>query len=298
VSLSHAEVQGYYLLDSHYDSWISFVNKITGHNCTFLNSGVRYDNKMKINARFFIPFTLTMALLAASLLQAQPPPGLLKTAVSPLTENQKPVTENRLFEDLEHAIAGVQPFLDRYGYAALFLAVLVEGVGLVAPGQTLLIAAALMAARGSLNLAWVLFWAFAAAIVGNSLGYLLGRRGGRPLLHKLRVNDKHLQRFEGYFHRYGRIMIIVARFFDGLRQLNGIVAGLVQMPWKDFTIWNILGAALWTGVWGLGTYFVEKKIAPLHFAVRLVAPWIAALTLLGILTLLVYILWPGRQPKS
>lgn len=253
---------------------------------------------MKINARFFFPFTLTMTLLAASLLQAQPSPGLLTTVVSPLTETQKSATENRLFKDLEHDIARVQPFLDRYGYPALFLAVLVEGVGLVAPGQTLLIAAALMASRGDLNLAWVLFWAFAAAIVGNSLGYLLGRRGGRPLLHKLRVNDKHLQRFERYFHRYGRGLILVARFFDGLRQLNGIVAGLMQMPWKEFTAWNILGAALWTGVWGLGTYFLEKKIAAVHLTFRQVEPWIAALSLLAVLALLIFILWPNRKTKN
>ena len=73
----------------------------------------------------------------------------------------------------------MQPMLDRYGYLVVFLTILVEGVGIPAPGQTLLIAAALSAAHGNLSLVWVLIWACLAAGLGNSLGYLLGRWGGR-----------------------------------------------------------------------------------------------------------------------
>jgi membrane protein DedA with SNARE-associated domain len=251
---------------------------------------------MKISRRFIFPRSLTLSLIAAALLLVQPSPGLLTTAS--LTENQKPAIENQLFEDLEQAIARVQPFLDRYGYPALFVAVLVEGVGLLAPGQTLLIAAALMAARGSLNVAWVLFWAFAAALLGNSLGYFIGRWGGRTLLQKFRVNERHLQKLEGYFARYGKGVVIFASFFDGLRQLNGIVAGILHMPWKEFMASNILGAVLWTGVWGLGTYFLEKEIASFHFSVRAVEPLIAGLTLLVVLALLIYLLWPVRKTTS
>jgi membrane protein DedA with SNARE-associated domain len=250
------------------------------------------------NGQIFTLVILMFCLAAADLPPSRPAQALSNTETCLCTETRHPETENRLFQDLDHAIAQVQPLLDHYGYPAVFLAVLVEGFGLVAPGQSLLIAAALTAAKGSLNLVWVLFWAFSAATLGNTLGYLLGRRGGRPLLHKFRVNEKHLLRLEGYFARYGKGVIIIARFFDGLRQLNGIVAGLVQMPWKAFMTCNIIGAALWTGVWGVGTYSIEKEIASLHLTVRLVAPWIAALTLLGVLTLLVYTLWPGRGTKS
>ena len=250
------------------------------------------------NGQLFILIILLFCLAAADLPNSRPSHALSTTQTCLLAGTRQPESENRLFQDLDHAIAQVQPLLDHYGYPAVFLAVLVEGFGLVAPGQSLLIAAALTAGKGSLNLVWVLFWAFSAATLGNTLGYLLGRRGGRPLLHKFRVNEKHLLRLEGYFARYGKGVIIIARFFDGLRQLNGIVAGLVQMPWKAFMTCNIIGAALWTGVWGVGTYFIEKEIASLHLTVRLVAPWITALTLLGVLTLLVYFLWPGRGIKS
>jgi membrane protein DedA with SNARE-associated domain len=203
-----------------------------------------------------------------------------------------------LGRDLEQAIARVQPLLHRYGYPALFLAILVEGVGLLAPGQTLLMAAAFAAAQGSLSIAWVLFWAFTAAVAGNSLGYLLGRLGGRPLLHKFKVNEERLQRLEDYFTRRGKWVVLIARFFDGLRQLNGIVAGLLKMPWGLFTTLNILGAALWTGVWGLGVYFLDKEMGAWHLTLRQAEPWVAAACLLAFLALLFYLRRPGRKKET
>jgi membrane protein DedA with SNARE-associated domain len=258
-------------------------------------------------------FVLMLILAAGSPPPVRPSHALPTTENCLLTENRKLKTENCLLRDqgqpaqpphnhmvqyLQHAIARVEPLLDQYGYAAVFLAVLVEGMGLVAPGQTLLIAAALTAARGHLNIAWVLILAFSAAALGNSLGYLIGRWGGRPLLHKIRVNEQHLQRLEGYFGRYGKGVVLMARFFDGLRQLNGIVAGMLRMPWSEFTLCSILGAALWTGAWGVGTYFLEKEIASVHFTFRQVEPWIAVLSLLAFLALMVYLLRSGRTTKS
>ena len=128
----------------------------------------------------------------------------------------------------------MQPVFDRYGYLAVFLAILVEGVGIPAPGQTFLIAAALSAAHGNLSLVWVLILACLAAGLGNSLGYLLGRWGGRRLLARFKVRGDRLARLEEKFRRYGGGVVLVARFFDGLRQLNGIVAGMLAMPWKIF----------------------------------------------------------------
>jgi membrane protein DedA with SNARE-associated domain len=202
---------------------------------------------------------------------------------------------DRLARDLEQTIARVQPLLLRYGYPAVFLAILVEGVGLLAPGQSFLMAAAFAAAQGTLSIVWVLFWAFSGAVAGNSLGYLLGRLGGRPLLHRFKVNEERLSRLEDYFTRRGKWLVLIARFFDGLRQLNGIVAGLLKMPWRLFIILNMLGAALWTGVWGLGVYFLDKEMASWHFTLRQAEPWVAAACLLAFLALLVYLLGPGRK---
>lgn len=203
----------------------------------------------------------------------------------------------QVVQDLEQAIAKVQPFLNRYGYLAVFLAIMVEGIGILAPGQTLLIAAVLSAAQGDLNLVWVLFMAVTGAILGNSLGYMIGRFGGRPLLHKIKVNERRLQRLEGYFARHGKGVVLMARFFDGLRQLNGIVAGMLKMPWLVFTIFNVLGAILWTGVWGLGTYYLDKKIAASHLTSRQIELWVASFCILAFLAMLLHLL-RHRQEKS
>ena len=92
-------------------------------------------------------------------------------------------------------------------------------------------------------------------------------------------------------------MVLVARFFDGLRQLNGLVAGMLAMPWGIFTGFNVLGAMLWTGVWGLGTYWLDKDISTVHSAFRQIEPFALALTLVGFLGLMVY-LFHRRQTQK
>jgi membrane protein DedA with SNARE-associated domain len=224
-----------------------------------------------------------------------PPPAAATEARDPGAAPASLVV--RLEHDLQKAVARMQPVLDRYGYPAVFLTILVEGVGIPAPGQTLLIAASLTAAHGHLNLVWVLIWACLAAVLGNSLGYLLGRWGGRPLLAKFKVRQDHLARLEGHFRRYGGGVVLVGRFFDGLRQVNGIVAGMLEMPWRVFTGFNLLGAVLWTGVWGLGAYWLDTEISTLHRAFRRVEPFVVALTLVGVLALMVYLLRHRQTQK-
>jgi membrane protein DedA with SNARE-associated domain len=224
------------------------------------------------------------------------PPGQPLAASAAVRDDGKTPSPRvaRLEHDLEQAVARVQPVFDRYGYLAVFLTILVEGVGIPAPGQTFLIAAALSAAHGKLNLVWVLIWAFLAAGLGNSLGYLLGRWGGRLLLERFKVRGDRLVRLEEKFRRYGGGLLLVARFFDGLRQLNGIVAGMLAMPWKIFMAFNVLGALLWTGVWGLGAYFLDQEIKPVHSAFGLIEPFVVALTLVGLLALMAYLFRRGR----
>jgi membrane protein DedA with SNARE-associated domain len=84
-------------------------------------------------------------------------------------------------------------------------------------------------------------------------------------------------------------VVLVARFFDVLRQLNGIVAGMLAMPWRVFAACNLLGAVLWTGVWGLGAYWLDKEISTVHSAFRRIEPFVVALTLVGFLGLMVFL---------
>ena len=210
-----------------------------------------------------------------------------------------PLSElDQLGQDLKNAIGRVQPLLDRYGYVAVFVAVMVEGVGIPAPGQTLLIAAAVTAVYGHLSITWVLLCACLAAVLGNTMGYLMGHWGGRALLAGFRVSPQRLDGIKGYFHRYGKGVVLCARFFDGLRQLNGIVAGMLAMPWKVFTVVNILGAVLWTGVWGGGGYFLAEELNRTHGSFTKLNTWVAAGTVLLFLALIIYLLHGRRRDQT
>ena len=245
-----------------------------------------------------LALTLMLIGLAGFMPPLGPPGQPLPAAAAARDPGEIPSPRVARFEhDLGQAVARVEPVLDRYGYLVVFLTILVEGVGIPAPGQTFLIAAALSAAHGNLSLVWVLISACLAAGLGNSLGYLLGRWGGRRLLARFKVRGDRLARLEEKFRRYGGGVVLVARFFDGLRQLNGIIAGMLEMPWKIFTGFNVLGAILWTGVWGLGAYFLDKEINKVHSAFRQIELFVVALTLVSFLALMVYVLRRGRSQK-
>jgi membrane protein DedA with SNARE-associated domain len=104
----------------------------------------------------------------------------------------------------------------------------------------------------------VLLIAWVAAVTGDNIGYGIGRFGGRKLVlghgRYLLITEQRLQKAEGFFRKYGGGVVVVARFFAVLRQLNGIVAGTVKMSWHRFLVYNILGAALWVGFWGILFY--------------------------------------------
>jgi membrane protein DedA with SNARE-associated domain len=158
------------------------------------------------------------------------------------------------------SVARVRSLLRRYGYWAVGAATLVEGMGIPMPGQTLLIVGAVEAAEGRMNIAWLLLLVTAAATLGNSLGYAIGYWGGRFALKKLKVNPQRQQYLHELFKRRGGFVILFGRFVDGLRQLNGIFSGTMKMPWWNFTAYNVAGALLWTAAWGLGSYYLGRRI--------------------------------------
>jgi membrane protein DedA with SNARE-associated domain len=78
------------------------------------------------------------------------------------------------------------------------------------------------------------------------------------------------------------LLVLFGRFFDGPRQLNGIAAGILEMHWVRFTLFNLAGAALWVGLWGLGVYYLDLHLDQLVSVLRRINPWIAAATLIGL----------------
>jgi len=159
--------------------------------------------------------------------------------------------------DLPGPLAELAPVLDHYGYLALAGLVLVESFGVPVPAQTLLIVAGIYAGDGRLNVVLVGLIALVAAVSGDSIGYWIGRAGGRRLVVRagryVFLTEERLTRAERFFQRHGGKIVAVARFIDGMRQFNGVVAGIVNMPWWRFLAYNALGAVLWASLWaGVG----------------------------------------------
>src|SRR6516162_11689785 len=146
--------------------------------------------------------------------------------------------------------------LDHYGYWAIALLLLLENIGVpVVPGEFAMICGAIFAGTGraGLNIVVVAVVAFVASVVGAEIGYFIGRFAGRELiLHYgkyVMIKPHHLDRAEAIVDRYGGFVVVIARFIVGLREANGIIAGITQMRVLTFTVFNIIGAAIWVATW-------------------------------------------------
>jgi len=145
------------------------------------------------------------------------------------------------------------PTLDHYGYLAVAGFVFLEDFGVPLPGETILIAAAVYAGAGRLNPVVVGIVAVVAAVLGDNVGFAIGHFAGRAAIVRwgryVMLTEERLARAEQFFNHHGGKVIVVARFIEGLRQANGIVAGASEMSWLRFLPFNALGAALWVGTW-------------------------------------------------
>ncbi|MFI5820186.1 DedA family protein [Streptomyces rishiriensis] len=160
------------------------------------------------------------------------------------------------------------PLLTHYGYWAVGAVVLVEDFGIPAPGETILIAAGIYAGAGQLNIVAVTVIAFAAAVIGDNIGYLIGHTGGRAVVHRwgryVYLTPERFRKAEEFFTRHGGKIVVVARFVEGLRQVNGIIAGTSGMPWRRFLVFNAIGAALWVGLWAALAYTAGTHITAVY----------------------------------
>jgi membrane protein DedA with SNARE-associated domain len=160
------------------------------------------------------------------------------------------------------------PILNHYGYVAVGGLVLVEDFGIPVPGETILIAASLYAGAGRLNVVAVGVIAWICAVLGDNIGFLIGHFGGRRLALKygkyIFLTAARLDKAEQFFEHHGGKIIVAARFIEGLRQANGIVAGITGMHWKRFIPFNALGAALWVGLWVSVGYLAGNHITTIY----------------------------------
>ena len=147
----------------------------------------------------------------------------------------------------------------------LFVLVAIESAGIPLPGETALIASAVLASQGKLDIVEVIVVAAAAAIVGDNVGYALGRYGGRTLLERwgpiARYADRTLPPAERYFARHGGKSVFFGRFIAVLRVTVAWLAGITHMPWWRFFLYNAAGGILWATSIGLLAYWAGKTAA-------------------------------------
>ena len=208
---------------------------------------------------------------------------VLTTVVAALSSGSQPALPGFL-----EALASP---LEHYGLWAIFFLVLVEDFGIPVPGETVIIAASIYAGSGRLNVVTVGVVAFFAAVFGDNIGYGIGRFGGRRLVDRwgkyVFLTPERLDKAEEFFDRQGAKIITIARFIEGLRQANGIIAGIARMHWVRFIAYNALGAALWVGTWVSIGYFAGQHINTIYSLITRYSLYVAIAAVVVIVGLIV-----------
>jgi undecaprenyl-diphosphatase len=174
------------------------------------------------------------------------------------------------------------------GYLILFALVAAESLGVPVPGETALITAGILANHGQFQIELVIVIAAGAAIIGDNVGYLIGRTGGRRLLERPGFLEERrravLDKGGPFFARHGPKAVFLGRWVSGLRIAAAWLAGINRMPWPVFLFWNALGGMAWATTVGLLAYYLgptaEKIFSYVGYAgvgvvVLAVAGWFA-----------------------
>jgi membrane protein DedA with SNARE-associated domain len=159
----------------------------------------------------------------------------------------------------------VTQLLIDHGLIILFLVVAGESAGVPIPGETVLITAGVLSSQGYYSLVSVIAVAATAAIVGDNVGYWIGRKGGRALLERTPVIRDSFERLlppaERFFERHGSKTVFIARFVAILRVTSAWVAGISRMHWWKFLIWNAAGGIAWAALVSVIAYEFGRTVA-------------------------------------
>ncbi|MCC6776847.1 MAG: DedA family protein [Hyphomicrobiales bacterium] len=204
-------------------------------------------------------------------------------------------------EEIGQLVVGLEHFVRAYGAPAVLVIIMLEAFGMPLPGETLLIFSAALAGRGEMSLPALLICAWAGAVIGDNIGYLIGRTLGRAAVARfgatIGLTESRFLWIEGVFARYGVWTVMFARFFNVLRQLNGIVAGTLGMSWWRFLICNAVGGALWVLMWMLGTFYLTEHASALAKAAHHVGI-VGGLAAAAAVAAMLYALWRWRRPAQ
>jgi membrane-associated protein len=169
------------------------------------------------------------------------------------------------FEHFIHFLFNVQGLIEWGGTLLVCVIVFIETgffVGFFLPGDSLLVIAGVFAATGNLNIAKLLLLVPLCAIVGDQIGYWIGRQAGQALYRRedsFVFRKRHLERAHEFYEKYGGKMVILARFMPIVRTFCPPVAGAAKMPYGRYLTYDVAGGVLWTGSMILSGYFLGRK---------------------------------------
>jgi membrane-associated protein len=192
-------------------------------------------------------------------------------------------------------LAAIVEIPSNVGYTVVFGLIAIETMGIPVPGETALIAAALLAHDGQMDIVPLIALASAAAILGDNIGFAIGRNGGRRLfsrpgpLHDARL--RALAYGEPFFAKHGPKAVFLGRWVSGLRIASAWLAGISGMHWPTFLLWNALGGIFWACSVGLAVYFAGHLAERVIEIVGPVAGGLAIVALAGLL------LWRHRRRR-
>lgn len=181
------------------------------------------------------------------------------------------------------------------GYAAVFALVAIETMGIPVPAEAALITAALLAHHGQMDVVTLVIVAAAAAILGDNVGFAIGRRFGRRVFllpgPYLRHRMKALEIGEPFFARHGPKAVFLGRWISLLRIASAWLAGMNRMRWRTFVFWNALGGIAWAASVTLSIYYIGHAAEQ---AIKVVGP--AAAGVIGVL-LVAGLVWHLRRRR-
>jgi len=197
----------------------------------------------------------------------------------------------------------LQNVLNAIGYPAVTLFVLIESAGIPVPGESIVLLASFTAATDhQLQLSIIIVCAAAGAIIGDNIGYVIGRVGGRAIVERFGkyffLKPHHLEQAERFFARQGEKAVFFGRFFALLRIWAAFLAGMNRMRWSKFLLYNAAGGIVWATLAGLTGYIAGNL---LHSFGQLdqvegTLAWITVGTLAALA--LAWVLWRRRRKKG
>ncbi len=187
--------------------------------------------------------------------------------------------------------SNLDSLLATYGYLAVFVFVGIESIGIPVPGETMLVTAAVYAGTtGRLLIVWVIVASAAGAIVGDNIGYVIGRTGGYRLVRQygpyIRLEENRLRLGQYLFHKHGPKVVFFGRFISVLRIFAAFLAGVNRMHWRRFLIFNAAGGIIWSMIYGVAAYLLGRELLRLSGRVDLILAIVGVAVIIAVIVFL------------